>query len=548
DAAGNTATCTSVITVADLMAPVALCGNLTRSLSGSSITVNASELNNGSSDNCTPAANLVFSGTGLTFGCANLGANTVTLSVTDAMGNTGTCTAVITVTDNTAPTAICKNLTVSLDASGMVSVAGTSLNNSSLDNCTAANMLQFTPASTIFGCQQIGTNTVVLTVTDGSGNSATCSSVVTVQDLTAPLAGCKNIQVNLDNSGVAIVSSTLLNNNSTDNCTAGVSLTFAPSSITYQCTDIGLQTVTLTVTDASSNTATCTSVVTVTDNVSPVASCKNLSLPLDFSGQVSFSAYMLNQNSTDNCTSAGLLEFSASVNSFICDDIGDNVVTLTVFDASGNSSTCTSTVTVLDDTAPFANCLSQAVHLDNTGQVVIPAFMLDDNSSDNCTQPADLVFSPLQVTYSCADIGANTVTLMVTDADGNSSTCTAVLQVTDSNAPEIVHCPDNAGVSDCVVLVPDMLSGLAATDNCGVMSYEQVPPAGSSQGDLGPGNTVTFVVTDNYGNTVTCTATVLVNDVVPPVFTNCPDDVTLANNPGTCVQTFNVILPSATDN
>ncbi|MFM8487668.1 MAG: HYR domain-containing protein, partial [Bacteroidota bacterium] len=318
--------------------------------------------------------------------------------------------------------------------------------------------------------------------------------------------------------------------------------------ITYQCTDIGLQTVTLTVTDASSNTATCTSVVTVTDNVSPVASCKNLSLPLDFSGQVSFSAYMLNQNSTDNCTSAGLLEFSASVNSFICDDIGDNVVTLTVFDASGNSSTCTSTVTVLDDTAPFANCLSQAVHLDNMGQVVIPAFMLDDNSSDNCTQPADLVFSPLQVTYSCADIGANTVTLMVTDADGNSSTCTAVLQVTDSNAPEIVHCPDNAGVSDCVVLVPDMLSGLAATDNCGVMSYEQVPPAGSSQGDLGPGNTVTFVVTDNYGNTVTCTATVLVNDVVPPVFTNCPDDVTLANNPGTCVQTFNVILPSATDN
>ncbi|MFM7402393.1 MAG: HYR domain-containing protein, partial [Bacteroidota bacterium] len=175
DAAGNTATCTSVITVADLTAPVAVCGNLTRSLSGSSITVNASELNNGSSDNCTPAANLVFSGTGLTFGCANLGANTVTLSVTDAMGNTGTCTAVITVTDNTVPTAICKNLTVSLDASGMVSVAGTSLNNSSLDNCTAANMLQFTPVSTIFGCQQIGTNTVVLTVTDASGNSATCS-------------------------------------------------------------------------------------------------------------------------------------------------------------------------------------------------------------------------------------------------------------------------------------------------------------------------------------------------------------------------------------
>ncbi|MFN5238697.1 MAG: HYR domain-containing protein [Bacteroidota bacterium] len=548
DAAGNTATCTSVITIADQLPPVAVCRNLTQSLSGSSVSVNAQELNNGSSDNCTLAANLVFSGTGLTFDCANLGANTVTLNVTDALGNTGTCTSVITIEDKTAPTATCKNLTVALDGSGMVSVAGTALNNNSSDNCTTAGTLSFLPVSTSFGCQQIGANTIVLTVTDGSGNTATCSSVVTVQDVTAPMAKCKNIQASLDNTGVVNISSALLNDNSTDNCTAGASLTLMPASITYQCSDVGQHTVTLTVTDASLNTATCTSVVTVTETIPPVASCRNLSLSLDFFGQISFSAYQLNQNSTDNCTGAGLLEYSASVTSFICDDIGNNVVVLTVFDVSGNLSTCTSTVTILDDIAPNAGCLSQTVHLDNAGNTVIPAFMLDDNSSDNCTQPADLVFSPLQVEYSCADIGPNTVTLTVTDSEGNSSTCTAVLQVTDSTAPEIVNCPDNAGVSDCIVLVPDMQAGLEADDNCGVMSIEQVPPAGSSQDDLGQGNTVTFIVTDEHGNTATCTAIVLVNDIVPPVFTNCPGDVTLENNPGTCARTFNVTLPVATDN
>ena len=52
------------------------------------------------------------------FTCANVGANTVTLTVVDVNGNISTCTSTITVQDNINPTAICQNLTVQLDANG----------------------------------------------------------------------------------------------------------------------------------------------------------------------------------------------------------------------------------------------------------------------------------------------------------------------------------------------------------------------------------------------------------------------------------------------
>jgi hypothetical protein len=38
------------------------------------------------------------------------------------------------------------------------------------------------------------------------------------------------------------------------------------------------------------------------------------------------------------------------------DNLGANTVTLTVVDASGNQSTCTSTITIEDNIAPVATC------------------------------------------------------------------------------------------------------------------------------------------------------------------------------------------------
>ena len=50
--------------------------------------------------------------------------------------------------------------------------------------------------------------------------------------------------------------------------------------------------------------------------------------------------------STDAC---GILSLSVDIDTFGCDDLGDNDVVLTVTDNNGNVSTCTAVVTVEGD-------------------------------------------------------------------------------------------------------------------------------------------------------------------------------------------------------
>ena len=58
--------------------------------------------------------------------------------------------------------------------------------------------------------------------------------------------------------------------------------------------------------------------------------------------------------------------------------------------------------------------------------------------------------------------------------------------------------------------------------------------------------TVTATATNSCG-TVSCTFTVTVNDVQPPVIT-CPANITVGNDPGLCSAVVNYALPSASDN
>src|SRR5438034_1698397 len=90
------------------------------------------QVNNGSSDACgitapTPPKS--------TFNCANIGTNTVTLTVTDNNGNISTCTATITVAESVAPVTLFQGLTVQLYAPGHVTNTAEQANNGSSDVC-----------------------------------------------------------------------------------------------------------------------------------------------------------------------------------------------------------------------------------------------------------------------------------------------------------------------------------------------------------------------------------------------------------------------------
>jgi prophage tail gpP-like protein len=301
-------------------------------------------------------------------------------------------------------------VTVFLDGSGNATVSAADIDGGSADNCGSVSL---SASQTSFTCADIGTNNVTLTVNDGSGNMATCTSTVTVSDTLSPVAVCQNVTVFLDGAGNATITAADIDGGSTDNC-GSVSLSASQTSFT--CADIGANNVTLTVNDGSGNMATCTSTVTVSDTISPVASCQNITVYLNGAGNATITGADIDNGSSDNCGSVSL---SASPTSFACADIGANTVTLSVNDANGNSAMCTSTVSVVDTVSPVAACQNVTVFLDGAGNATITAADIDGGSADNC---GSVSLSASQTSFTCADIGANNVTLTVNDGSGNMAT------------------------------------------------------------------------------------------------------------------------------
>ena len=136
---------------------------------------------------------------------------------------TALTSGVVEVIDNVDPTALCQDVTVKLNGSGFASISGSDVDNGSTDNCSVAS-LSVSPNT--FNTSNIGNNTVTLTVTDPSGNTATCTANVTVEDDNPPTANCVGgLTVTLDQNGFASIDASGVDNGSTDNVT-GVLIKF----------------------------------------------------------------------------------------------------------------------------------------------------------------------------------------------------------------------------------------------------------------------------------------------------------------------------------
>ncbi|MDB4089628.1 hypothetical protein N9544_08430, partial [Flavobacteriales bacterium] len=420
DSSGNTSSCSSMVFIVDSLVPTAICKNETiflDSMGNASITL--ADIENGSFDNC--AIDTMYLSK-YNFTCADLGTNSVTLTVIDVNGNIDSCIGTVTVYDVITPYINCKDDTLYLNGSGSGSVVATNLVDSVWDNCS----YRLTASPVVFNCSKIGVNPVHVTVTDADGRTSSCYSNLTVLDTTAPSALCQNVTVTLNAIGLGTLTVGDVDNGSFDNCAIST-MTISQSS--FDCTHIGANTVILTVTDASGNVSTCTSTVTVIDNIAPTALCNNLTIQLNAIGTVSIVASDLDGGSSDNC---GIDTIILSQYDFTCSNIGINTITSTVTDVNGNSSTCTSIVTVEDNVNPVAVCKADTVYLDATGNTIITTANVDGGSSDNCSPITMTISDSL---FNCVDTGANTVTLYVSDASGNVSLCTSTVTVLDTTAP-----------------------------------------------------------------------------------------------------------------
>ncbi|NVN93684.1 MAG: HYR domain-containing protein, partial [Bacteroidetes bacterium] len=505
DTYGNISHCDAIVTVIDTIRPVANCQNITVQLDAfGDAQISSSQLDNGSYDNCE-IQSIIASQTDFT--CSDVGDKTVTLTVTDVNGNVSTCNAIVTVQDLLPPTAVCKNIDLYLDVNGLATITGTSIDNGSYDNCSNVNLAV---SKSIFDCSNIGENTDTLRITDAGGNYSACTSIVTVMDTIRPLVICKNITILLDATGHATITAADINNSSSDNCAIA---TMIASKTNFDCTNVGSNTVTLTVTDVNGNVSNCDAIVTIED-IPPVAICKNATVHLNSLGQATITTTDVNNGSNDAC---GAVNLSINKSNFNCTNVGanplTNTVTMTVTDVNNIQSSCPALVTVIDTVRPSAICQAVTVYLDGSGNASITAEQVDNGSNDACGIQS---ISVNPSTFTCSNRGSNTVTLTVTDVNGNINTCNTTVTVTDSIKP-IASCKNITVQLSALgtASITGASINLGSTDNCGIASLTASPNSFNCS-NIGSSFPVTLTVTDVAGNTSTCISTVTVGDTVKP--------------------------------
>jgi gliding motility-associated-like protein len=241
------------------------------------------------------------------------------------------------------PVAICRNITVNMGPGGTVTINASQVDGGSYDpDGTIANRAV---SPDTFSCSQLGPNTVTLTVTDDEGLTSSCTTSVVIADRTSPTALCKNAILYLDLTGKASLDISDIDNGSSDNCSSGFFRYLSRTD--FNCSDTGAPvSVTLTATDGSGNSSSCTAQVTVLDTVKPRVFVKPFNLILGPSGTGTLLPANVDNGTFDNC---GSVTLSVSPDSFSCSDIGTKTVTLTALDSHGNSASRNVTVTISSD-------------------------------------------------------------------------------------------------------------------------------------------------------------------------------------------------------
>lgn len=150
-----------------------------------------------------------------------------------------------------------KNITVQLTSAGNVIITPDQVDNGSVYACGSFTL---SLDKTTFNCTNIGQNVVTLTATDINGNSASATAIVTVEDKTMPIIITKNISVQINATGNAIIADRDVDNGSSDPC--GL-VSYKLNRTSFNCSNVGPNTVILTVTDANGNQASGSAIVNV---------------------------------------------------------------------------------------------------------------------------------------------------------------------------------------------------------------------------------------------------------------------------------------------
>ena len=156
-----------------------------------------------------------------------------------------------------------------------------------------------------------------------------------------PTVNVNNITAYLDNAGSVTIKTSDIDNSSFDNC--GVDTMFLDK-YTFNCSDVGVDTVILSVVDINGNVKTKKATVNVLDTISPVITVQNTIISIDTSSNAYLKQSMVVLSSSDNCSVDTIV---LSKNVFTLSDVGVNAVLITITDKSGNTVIKSVNVTVI---------------------------------------------------------------------------------------------------------------------------------------------------------------------------------------------------------
>jgi hypothetical protein len=268
---------------------------------------------------------------------------------------------------------------------------------------------------------------------------SSCTQTITVNDVTPPTITAPNTSASADSSCQAPVPNYSTLASVSDNCACASSdtsqicdsrqdITITQSPAPGTMVGLGPHTITLTANDGSSNnggagnTATVQVTFTLNDTTAPTISCPAniLNVPTN-PGTCSATINPGTATASDNCstpTVAGVRSDAQALNASY--PKGTTTITWTATDAANNQSSCVQTITVIDVEPPTISCPTDMIVDFNAGGTVVT--FTAPVGSDNCagattTQTAGLASG------STFPLGTTTNTFTVTDASGNSASC-----------------------------------------------------------------------------------------------------------------------------
>ena len=242
---------------------------------------------------------------------------------------------------------------------------------------------------------------------------------------------------------------------------------------------------------------------------------------------------MGNPTAADNCS------VTTSNDALSSYPVGTTTVTWTAVDPSGNDVTATQTVTVVDNIDPVLTVADVTIQLDANGNATLANH---GSATDNCTANPTITYDVSS--FTCAELGTNTVVVTAADANGNSVDQSITVTVEDNIDPVLT-------VSD-ITLVLDangnatLANHGSATDNCTTANITYSETSFDCN-DLGA-NAVDVTATDGSGNAVTQEITVTIEDNTAPTVAGATVNVFLDANGSGTISDVTTLFATATDN